>query len=113
MDDLYSTNTKADIPIEENPFSLTECHDIGYIAVVTIKQRRYTMAKENIKVVGFSVYAYQKNDLNRMSDHEKYEAFLSDDENCASYDCIDDWFNDLNDDMIDTEGMFWFIVRGE
>lgn len=63
------------------------------------------------KVLGFSVEEYNKKQLSYMSDRNKFETYLEDQDNVVCYDCVEDFFNELNDDMVDTENNFWYVVN--
>lgn len=63
-------------------------------------------------VIGFPIdynnWGYSE--IRSLSDHEKHEYALAD-ESIIIYDCLSDWFDDLNTDLIDTETMYWFVVN--
>lgn len=67
------------------------------------------MAKKQI-VVGFLLEEYELYELNQMTDRQKHELALSDD-SCYIVDNVSDWFNDLNNDFIDTENVYWFCIN--
>lgn len=64
-----------------------------------------------MKIIGFSIDKYDRFDINNMTDVEKNEAMLEDSANTFCYDNIDDFFNDLNDDCVDTENNWWVKVN--
>lgn len=61
-------------------------------------------------VVGFSVDTYDRSTIERLTDREKHEYTLEDIDETMSYDNVKAWFNDLNDDLIDTENYFWYVI---
>lgn len=61
-------------------------------------------------VVGFPCETYSKNVLGSMTDHQKHEWALND-EDCVIYDSLNDFFNEMNDDLVDTENMYWFSIK--
>lgn len=62
------------------------------------------------KVIGFPVEEFDRTQLDIMTDVQLNEVFLED-SRCIGYDCLEDFFNDLNDDLIDTENNWWKIVN--
>ena len=62
------------------------------------------------KVIGFPIEEFDRVILDDMTDVQLNEAFLEN-SNCISYDCVEDFFNDLNDELIDTENNWWKIVN--
>ena len=54
----------------------------------------------NIRVLGFSVDAYERAKLEKMSNKRKLQVAESDTENCVIYDSLLDWQNGLNSDFI-------------
>ena len=67
------------------------------------------MEKNDIMVVGFPVEDYNLDYLQALTDHQKHELALEDC-NCMLSDTIEDYFNELNDNTIDTENMYWFPI---
>lgn len=65
----------------------------------------------NIRVLGFSVDAYEKAELDKMSDKRKLQVAESDAENCVIYESLRTWQNDLNFDFIDTDNNWWYFVE--
>lgn len=63
-----------------------------------------------MKVISFSIDVYDRTDLDSMSDVQLYETMLEDSSNTSCYDNIEDFFDSLNDDMIDTENNWWKVV---
>lgn len=61
-------------------------------------------------VVGFSVFDFQKDYLNTLSDREKHEHYLES-SSAISYDNVKDFFYELNDDLVDTENYFWYLIN--
>lgn len=57
-------------------------------------------------VLGFDVDKYNKYALQDMSDNQLYETALEDND-VVIYDCVDDFFTALNDDLVDTENYYW------
>lgn len=64
-----------------------------------------------IRVLGFSVDAYEKAELDKMSDQHKLQIAESDTENCVIYESLRNWQNDLNFDFIDTDNNWWYFVE--
>ena len=62
------------------------------------------------KVLGFSVLKYDRSYLETLTDTQKNELYLEDCNNTICYDCLDDFFNELNDDCVDTDGYWLFVV---
>lgn len=62
------------------------------------------------KVLGFSVLKYDRSYLETLTDTQKNELYLEDCDNTICYDCVDDFFNELNDDCVDTNGYWLFGV---
>lgn len=63
-------------------------------------------------VVGFSTETFSKDVLVSMTDNQKHEWALNDEnEDCVIYDSLNDFFNELNDDLVDTENMYWFTIK--
>lgn len=61
-------------------------------------------------VVGFSVFDFQKDYLDKLSDREKHEHYLETSSSQA-YDNVNDFFYELNDDRVDTENYFWYLIN--
>jgi hypothetical protein len=63
------------------------------------------------KVLGFSVYKYDKKQVESLNDTEKYKWYLEDEHfDVKCYNTIDDFFESLNNEYIDTENFWWFVV---
>lgn len=60
-------------------------------------------------VIGFPVEKYPLGGLNNLTPRQKYEYALSDEE-CVIFETTDEFFDMLNNDLIDTENNFWFDV---
>lgn len=65
--------------------------------------------KINKYVVGFSVDKYNLDYLNGLPPKYLYELACTD-EDAIIYDCIDTFFNELNNDLVDTENNLWFLT---
>jgi len=65
----------------------------------------------NIRVLGFSVDAYEKAELDKMSDKRKLQVAESGTENCVIYESLRSWQNDLNLNCIDTFNNWWYFVE--
>ena len=63
-----------------------------------------------MKVLGFPIDDFERNQLEKMTDVQLNETFLEN-TNCISYDSVKDFFNDLNSDMVDTDNNWWFLVK--
>jgi hypothetical protein len=63
-----------------------------------------------MKVLGFPIDDFERNQLEKMTDVQLNETFLEN-TNCMSYDSVKDFFNDLNSDMVDTDNNWWFLVK--
>jgi len=63
------------------------------------------------KIIGFDINSYDLDKLNAMTDVQKNELYLSDDENTCCWDSVKDFFNDMNDDVVDTENIYYFLVN--
>ena len=64
------------------------------------------------KVLGFSVYKYNKQQIEELDDFEKYKWYLEDkyfDIKC--YNSIEDFLKTLNNEYVDTENFWWFMVE--
>ena len=66
------------------------------------------MAKKQI-VVGFEVDFDNNISYNELTDRQKHEMALYD-ENARIYDCPKDFFADMNADCVDTENYLWFLI---
>lgn len=64
-----------------------------------------------MKVISFSIDVYDRTKLDSMNDVQLYETMLEDSSNTSCYDNIEDFFDSLNDDMIDTENNWWKVVN--
>lgn len=62
------------------------------------------------KVLGFSVLKYDRSYLETLTDTQKNELYLEDCDNTICYDCVKDFFNELNDDGVDTNAYWLFGV---
>ena len=62
------------------------------------------------KVLGFSALVYDRSYLETLTDTQKNELYLKDCDNAICYYCIDEFFHELNDDCVDTEGYWFFVV---
>jgi gamma-glutamylcyclotransferase (GGCT)/AIG2-like uncharacterized protein YtfP len=64
------------------------------------------------KVLGFSIYTYDKQQLNKLDDFEKYKLYLEDLHfKTKCYNSINDFFESLNNEYVDTENFWWFMVE--
>lgn len=61
-------------------------------------------------IVGFDVYTYGKSFLDGLTDRQKHEIALVDCD-AVIYDCVEDFFNTLNDNLVDTENMRWYCIK--
>lgn len=63
-------------------------------------------------VVGFNIMDNEGNCPNyeNLTDREKHELALSD-ESTIIYDCPNDFFIDMNMDLVDTENRFWYLIK--
>lgn len=66
------------------------------------------MAKKQI-VVGFDVEADSPISVFELTDRQLHEKALYDD-NAVIYDDIQDFFGDMNADLVDTENKYWFYI---
>lgn len=66
------------------------------------------MAKKQI-VVGFEIQLDSDISYNELTDRQKHEMALYD-ENARIYDCPKDFFADMNADLVDTENYIWFLI---
>jgi hypothetical protein len=63
------------------------------------------------KVLGFSVYKYDKKQIESLDDFEKFRWYLEDkhfDTKC--YNSVEDFFENLNNGGV-TQRMWWFMVE--
>lgn len=60
-------------------------------------------------VVGFEIQLNNDISYNTLTDRQKHEMALTDD-NAVIYDCPKDFFNDMNADCVDTENYLWFLI---
>ena len=67
------------------------------------------MSKKQI-VVGFEIDLNNDISYNTLSDRQLHEIALSD-ENACIYDCVKDFFAELNADLVDVENHLWFVVN--
>ena len=64
------------------------------------------------KVLGFSVYKYDKKQVESLDDFEKYRWYLEDKHfDTICYDSVEKFFETLNNEYVDTERFFWFMVQ--
>jgi hypothetical protein len=63
-----------------------------------------------MKVLGFPIDDFDRNKLDEMTDIQLNETFLEN-SNCISYDSVKSFFNDLNDDLVDIDNNWWFVVK--
>lgn len=63
-----------------------------------------------MKVLGFPIDDFERSQLEKMTDVQLNETFLEN-SNCISYDSVKAFFNDLNDDLVDTDNNWWFVVK--
>lgn len=68
------------------------------------------MAKGHI-VVGLSV-DYGRQYLENLTDKEKHQTALYD-EDAVIYDTPETFFNAMNNDLVDTENLYWFMLDWE
>lgn len=66
------------------------------------------MTKKQI-VVGLPIEIDSDIDYNKLNNRQIHELALSD-ENAVIYDTPNDFFNELNEDLVDIENMFWFLI---
>ena len=62
------------------------------------------------KVLGFSALVYDRSYLETLTDTQKNELYLKDVYNTICYRCIGEFFYELNNDCVDTEGYWFFAV---
>ena len=65
---------------------------------------------KNHLVVGFLIDIDSDIDYNSLTDRQKYEMALEN-QDAVIYDSPKDFFNELNEDIVDTENMYWFIIK--
>lgn len=65
---------------------------------------------KNHLVVGFPIDIDSDIDYNSLTDRQKYEMALEN-QDAVIYDSPKDFFNELNEDIVDTENMYWFIIK--
>lgn len=63
----------------------------------------------NFIVVGFSIFGYNPKVIKKLTDRQKHELALSDDEYAVIYDNVNDFFNDLNDKVVDINMRFYIV----
>lgn len=66
------------------------------------------MTKKQI-VVGFEIQLDSDISYNTLTDRQKHEMALYD-ENAIIYDCPKDFFEEMNADCVDTENYLWFLI---
>lgn len=64
-----------------------------------------------MRIVWFSVDKYNRTELEKMSDKEKYQLALSDDTDTAIWDDVKSFETDLNDDLVNIENGFVFFLH--
>ena len=62
------------------------------------------------KVLGFRILKYDRIYLETLTDIQKNELYLKDCDNTICYDCVDDFFNELNDGNVNIDIYWLFIV---
>lgn len=62
------------------------------------------------KVLGFRILKYDRIYLETLTDTQKNELHLKDCDNTICYDCVDDFFNELNDGNVNIDIYWLFIV---
>lgn len=60
-------------------------------------------------VVGFEIVLDSNISYNKLTDRQKHEMALYD-ENARIYDCPKDFFADMNEDLVDTENYLWYLI---
>ena len=65
---------------------------------------------KNHLVVGFPIDIDSDIEYNSLTDRQKYEMALEN-QDAVIYDSPKDFFNELNEDIVDTENMYWFIIK--
>lgn len=61
-------------------------------------------------VVGFPVETYDIDTLTSLTDREKHENALFDN-NSIIFDCVNDFFSELNANYVDTENNYFFCIE--
>lgn len=63
------------------------------------------------KILGFSKSAYSRKYIDSLTNVQKNELYLEDSSNAICYDCVQDFFNDLNDmSSLSEKYYFYFII---
>lgn len=65
-------------------------------------------------VVGFSKACFTAEEINKLTNRQKLEHYLELSDGTCSYDCLDDFFKDLNEDIIGqgmVNGYLWCVVE--
>jgi hypothetical protein len=65
---------------------------------------------KNHIVVGFPIDIDDNIDYNALTDRQKHELALSNDD-AIIYDNPKDFFAELNEDLVDTENVLWFLIK--
>jgi hypothetical protein len=60
-------------------------------------------------IVGFEIDIDSNISHKELTDRQKHELALYD-ENAIIYDCPKDFFDDMNNDMVDTENRLWYLI---
>lgn len=63
-----------------------------------------------MKVLGFPIDKFSRDMLENLTDVQKHEYYLSD-ESILCWDTPQMFFNTLNDDYVDTENYFYYIIN--
>lgn len=63
------------------------------------------MEKKHTLVIGFSKASYSYEELRNLTQRQLYELFLADCDGTYSYDCLADFFYDLNEDSDNENSM--------
>lgn len=64
------------------------------------------------KVLGFPIILYDRSQLDIMSDNELYDTYIKFGENIICYNCIEDFFDSLNDNNnIYINHNWWKVVN--
>lgn len=61
-------------------------------------------------VVGFPIELDNNINYKNLNDRQLHELALYS-EDAVIYDSVKDFFNELNDDFVDTENMYWFVIN--
>lgn len=104
-----SKNGKIEYELENGYSGLMEITKWGG----QIDNRGNINTKEKHKVVlGFDIYDddHDRDDLEDMSEEELYD-YAKTADNTIIYDEVEEFFIDLNNDEVDTENMWWFVVE--